>query len=217
MEIVRVTHATRARDASKYKNHPIDLKISGMGLLGMGITNMTTSLKETERSKVKFFKMAETWWEGVIEYGDHEYRHGVKGGGGSKVKFFKVAGNGSKHSVGTLVGFIGRAAAFLSFWPRSDARAPAHYPWPRSGTTNLAAQRCPFPHTLPRAAKRPCLGIWPRSDARAPTHYPVYTGSWPRSGLTRSTRVGQMAAQRPIAVYTGRSNGRAAAYSGLHW
>ena len=84
------------------------------------------ALKGTERSKVKIFKMAETCGEWVIGYGDREYGGGVKGGGGSEVKFFKVAGNGSKHSVGTLVGFVGRAAAFLSFWPRSDARAPAH-------------------------------------------------------------------------------------------
>ena len=102
---------------------------------------------------------------------------------------------------------------------RAAMSVPPHITQGREAAVfrNLAAQRCPCPHTLPRAAKRPCLGIWPRSDARAPTHLPVYTGSWPRSGLTRSTRVGQMAAQRPIAVHTGRSNGRAAAYCGLHW
>ena len=49
---------------------------------------MTMALKETERSKVKNFKMAETCWGGVIEYGDHEYGGVVKGGG--KVKGQKI-------------------------------------------------------------------------------------------------------------------------------
>ena len=122
----------------------------------MGTTNMGVSLKGTEGSEVKNLKMAETWWEWVIEYGHHEYGGVVKGGGGSKVKFFKMPGNGSEYVLGTVESVPGRAAAF--FW-------------------NLAAQRCPCPRTLPRAAKRPCFGIWPRSDARAPTHYPG-----PRSG-----------------------------------
>ena len=50
---------------------------------------MTMALKETERSKVKKFKMAETCWGGVIEYGDHEYRHVVKGGAEVKGQKFK--------------------------------------------------------------------------------------------------------------------------------
>ena len=49
------------------------------------------SLKEAERSKVKKFKMAETCWEWVIGCGDHDYRHGVKGGG-TKKNIFPIMG-----------------------------------------------------------------------------------------------------------------------------
>ena len=48
---------------------------------------MVVSLKGEQRSKVKNLKMAETCWEWVIGYGDHDYRHGVKGGGTKKIIF----------------------------------------------------------------------------------------------------------------------------------
>ena len=67
------------------------LKLVGSRETGTGITNIDMSLKEGQRSKVKNLKMAETCWEWVIGYGDHDYRHGVKGGG-TKIIIFSIMG-----------------------------------------------------------------------------------------------------------------------------
>ena len=52
---------------------------------------MGVSLKGEQRSKVKKVKMAETCWEWVVGYGDHVYRHVVKGDGTKKI-IFRVMG-----------------------------------------------------------------------------------------------------------------------------